>query len=152
MANSEVVTREDLANVIGALGANLESRISYVYPVYGTSAAGEANKWVYTGLNFTVPKGHIYIVTLSQAYTSGAPKGIGLNAADSLVPTASTWETRTAPDFASYVEEGVEKLTCLLDCTNTEQTYYIFTYRKNSITTGYVNKYYVYGLDINISG
>ena len=152
MANSEVVTREDLANVLGALGTNLESRIQYVYPIYGTSSLGTANTWTYTGLNFTVPKGHIYILTLSQGYTSAAPKGIGLHATDTLTPTGTSWAARTAPDFASYVEEGVEKLTCLLDATSAAQTYYLFTYRKSDVDSHYTNKYYAYGLDINISG
>ena len=150
MANSEVVTREDLSNILSALGANTESKIKFVYPINATSSAGAANTWTYTGLSFTVPKGHLYIVVLSQGYSSGAPKGIGLNGSDTLHPVPGTWDGRTAPDFASYVENGVEKLTCLLDGTSVEQTFYLFTYRVSAPTAP--NKYYVYGLDFNISG
>ncbi len=152
MANSEVVTREDLSNILSALGANTESKIKFVYPINATSSAGTANTWTYTGLSFTVPKGHVYIVNLSQGYTSGAPKGIGLHIDSSLHPVPGTWDERTAPNFASYTENGVEQLTCLLDGTSAARTYFVFTYRASTVMSGYTNKYYVYGLDFNISG
>lgn len=119
--------------------------IAYAFPQYinqsYTSDKSTANTWTYTGISFTVPTNHLWIVRISESYTWGKPKGIGLHTSSSL----SSWAT--APYMASYIETGVETLSCVL----VPNTYHIYTYRDSTIASGNTNNYSIFGLDFQIA-
>ncbi len=109
----------------------------YVTPISGsTYSSTTANAWQVTGLSFTVPEGHVYIVQVTGSYTNGKPYGIGLHSSNSL--------SQSAPLMS--VEETVAKYLIRGTFIVTAGTWYICTLRAGTGS----NTYGVSGLDFTI--
>lgn len=95
-----------------------------------------ANTWENTGNTFTVPNGHLYLISLSTGWSSGQPTGLGVNKGTSL--------TGNTPDVA--YESTTALRTPMIVCNS--GTWNIFS-KRASAGTG-TNNYYIEYLDITL--
>ena len=123
--SSEAITRNDLMAILNEVLPPKESYPKDLgYIINSEASTSTTGAWVYTGLSFTVPAEHRYLVTIAQTYSHGNPRGIGL----AMSSSSST------PTFMNLNTSGsVYRLTALLE----PGTWYIFTYRAATGSNNY---------------
>lgn len=136
MSTSKTITRTDLANILNEV-LPCPSPVSFLGKIASVQYKGTSTGWEYTGMSFTVPPGHRYLVSLYTGWSSGKPIGLGIGYSPTL----------GAEGYPYYNFENANGITSTPIWALSPNTYYVFA--KRATTPSSTNNHEVYAWDFH---
>ena len=142
LSNSARYFRYHTSSITGFSDWMIEPKMT-VKTLVSQSYHHTTTSWENTGVSFTIPTGHKYLVYVYQSYATGRPMGLAVS-----TNNLTTLAAGTGTNFIGEISDLSYYHTPAIFLT--AGTYYIYTKRAAVAGSGNTNTYNVYGIDLGL--